>query len=187
MMIRLNMRRMWWGAGVLALALAACSQQSGQTTVAPSPQEEKTFTLTPNASSVKLAFLTGQLRDLRVTERVDRATGKVVDPPWLHATLKLKNVSTDQAARLISGKLQYLDAEGNPIALAKERGDTSFSFSTYQMDRLDPGMETSQVIEVPFIPAALEAKKLQNIRLELTFTPVPYTEEAVDIPVALKG
>lgn len=186
-MIGRSMQKTWWGAGVLAMALAACSQQGGQNAMAPSPQEEKTFTLTPDASSVKIAFLAGQLQDLRVTERVDRATGKVVDPPWLHATLKLKNVSTDQAARLISGKLQYLDAEGNPIALAKERRDTSFTFSTYQTDRLDPGMGTSQAIEVPFPAAALETKTLRDIRLELTYSPLPYTEATVTFPVSIRG
>lgn len=186
-MIGRNMQKTWWGAGVLALTLAACSQQSGQTAVAPTSQEEKSFTLTPDSTSVKIAFLTGQLQDLRITERVERGTGKMVDPPWLHATLKLVNVSTDQAARLISGKLLYLDAQGNPIALAKDRRDTSFTFSTYQTDRLDPGMETSQAIEVPFPTTAVKEKELRGIRLQLTYTPLPYKEESVTIPVSLKG
>lgn len=186
-MIGWNIQRMGCAAGVLAITLVACSQQGGQNAVAPSPQEEKTFSLTPDASAVTIAFLAGQLRDLRVTERVERASGKVVDPPWLHATLKLKNVSTDQAARLISGKLLYLDAGGKPIALAKDRRDTNFTFSTYQTDRLDPGMETSQAIEVPFPAAALEAKKLQSIRLDLSYIPSPYKDEMVNIPVSLGG
>lgn len=71
--------------------------------------------------------------------------------------------------------------------MAKERGDTNFTFSAYQTDRLDPGMETSQAIEVPFPTAALEGKRLREIRLELTFTPMPYSEQTVDIPVSLKG
>jgi len=182
-------RRRWWigGLGAGILALAACSQQ-GQSTVASIAQPtEKTFTLNPNNTAVTVGFLAGQLQDLRVTEQVEQGTGKVVEPPLLHATLKLKNVSGDQAARLISGKLQYLGPDGNPILPAKDRRDTGFTFDAYQTNRLDPGTQTSQDIEVPFPRAALENHTLRNIRLDLTFTPLPYKEESVSVPVSVSG
>jgi hypothetical protein len=183
-------RRQWTGgviSAILGLALAACSQQ-GQGAAGASPQPtEKTFTLSPSSTPVQVGFLAGQLQDLRVTEQIEAGTGKVVDPPWFHATLKLKNVSGDQAARLISGKLQYLGPDGKPIALAADRRDTSFSFNGYQTDRLDPGMQTSQEIEIPFPAAALGSDTLRNIRLELTYTPQPYKEESVTVPLAVKG
>ncbi len=184
-------RRRWWmgglGAGILGLALAACSQQ-GQSTVASSVQQtDKTFALSPNSTAVEVGFLAGQLQDLRVTERVEQATGKVVDPPLLHATLKLKDVSGNQSARLISGKLQYLGPDGKPILPAKDRRDTGFTFDTYQTNRLDPGMETSQEIEVPFPVAALENHTLRDIRLDLRYTPLPYKEESVTVPVSVTG
>ena len=84
------------GVGLLAMGLAACSQQEQQ---AAAPQiEEKSFAVSPASASVKASFLTGELRDMKVTERVEQGTGKVVDPPKLRATLKIKNTSENQAA-----------------------------------------------------------------------------------------
>lgn len=173
----------WWGAALVAAGLAACGQQEQGTTA---PQvEERTFAVTPSTASVKAAFLTGELQDLKVSERVDKGTGKVVDPPKLRATLKLKNTSESQAARLIAGKIEYADVEGQLIPLAEGRADTSFRFYSYQTDRLDPGMETTQSIEVPFPAAALRDKKLRDLRLELTYIPTPYKEETVNIQISL--
>lgn len=182
-------RRMWWigGLGAGILALAACSQQGGSPAASAMQQTEKSFTLNPNSTALKVGFLAGQLQDLRVTEQVEQGTGKVVDPPLLHATLKLKNVSGDQAARLIAGKLQYLGSDGKPILPATDRRDTGFTFDTYQTNRLDPGMQTSQDIEVPFPGAALENHTLRDIRLDLTYTPLPYKEESVTLPVSVSG
>jgi hypothetical protein len=146
--------------------------------------EEKMFTVTPAAASVRASFLTGQLQDLRVSEQVERGTGKVVEAPKLRATLKLKNMSENQSARPIAGKIQYADAEGRLIPLAEGRGDTTFKFPYYQ-DRLDPGMEANLNIEVPFPATALMDKKLRDIRLELAYIPTPYKEETVSIQVSL--
>ena len=173
----------WLAGGLLAPGLAACSQQDQGGTV---PQvEDKSFPVTPGTATVKAAFLTGELQDLRVTERVEKGSGKVVDPPKLRATLKLKNSSENQAARLIAGKIEYADAQGKLIPLAEGRGDTSFKFYSYGPDRLDPGLETSQSIEVPFPAAPLKDKTLRDIRLELSYIPTPYKEETVHIQVSL--
>ena len=181
-------RRNAWILGLgtaLAAALAAFGQKADQSAT---PQvNEKTFSLTPASADVKASFLTGKLQDLKVTDRVEQGSGKVVDPPRLHATLKLKNTSTDQTARLISGKIEYMDADGKPISLAEARRDTSFTLPSYQSDRLDPGKDVSQDIEVPFPSAALKEKKLRDIRLELTYIPMPYKEETVQMHVSLGG
>lgn len=185
---RRNVSNLWWGAGFLALALAACSQQPGQTAAALSRTAEKTLALKPENVPVKVSFLVGQLQGAKVTERVEGRTGKVVESsPELRGMLKLKNASSDQAVRLLSGKIQYVDADGKMIPLAKEQGDTGFTFFSYQTERLDPGMETSQYVDVPFPAAALQGKKLQDIRLELSYLPIPYKDETVDIPVSLRG
>ena len=181
-------RRNAWILGLgtaLAAALAACGQKTEQSAT---PQvEEKTFNLTPASADVKASFLMGQLQGLKVTERVEQGTGKVAEPARLRATLKLKNTSTDQTARLISGKIEYMDADGKPISLAEGRRDTSFTLPSYQSDRLDPGKDISQEIDVPFPTAALKAKALRDIRLDLTYIPMPYKEETVRIPVSLGG
>jgi hypothetical protein len=48
-------------------------------------------------------------------------------------------------------------------------------------------METSQEIEVPFPVAALENHTLRDIRLDLRYTPLPYKEERVTLPVSVSG
>ncbi len=186
-MRRPSVWKLGWAPVVLALVLAACSQQQGQSAAAPVQPVEKTFTLTPGSSAVKVDFLTGQLQNLTITERLDPKTGKLVDRPELRGTLKLTNGSTDQSARLIKGKLVFLDAKGQAIPLAKDRGDTSFDFSSFDTQRLDPGKETSVAIDVPFPRAGLQANDLQDVRVELTYLPTPYREQAVNVPVALKG
>lgn len=183
MRIRGSSSIVWVGAALLAAGLGGCGQQAEQGAV---PQvEEKTYAMTPATAGVEATFLTGELQGMKVTERVEKGSGTVVDPPKLWATLKLKNTSASQAARLIVGKIRYADAEGKAIALAEGRGDTSFKFYSYQPERLDPGMETTQRIEVPFPAAALKEKKLREIRLDLTYIPTPYKEETVHISVSL--
>jgi hypothetical protein len=169
--------------GLLLAGLAACSEQV-QSSDAPQV-EEKTVTLAPQAAAVKTSFLTGTLQEMRVTQRVEQGTGRVVDPPTLRATLALENTSEDQAARLLGGRLEYVDSEGNTIPLAEERRDTSFQFYSYQVERLDPGAKTTTDIAVPFPAAALIGEKLRDVRLELSYIPTPYREDTVTIPVSV--
>ncbi|MGH7263932.1 MAG: hypothetical protein ACREMB_03625 [Candidatus Rokuibacteriota bacterium] len=173
----------WLGACLVVAGLAACSQQA-QSSAAPEV-EEKTFALTPGTAAVKTSFLSGTLQDMKVTQLVEQGTGRVVDPPELRATLELENTSDDQAARLLGGKIEYVDAEGKLIPLAEGRQDTSFQFYSYRVERLEPGMEASTDVEVPFPAAGLVGKKLRDIRLELSYIPTPYREDTVDIQVSL--
>ncbi len=184
-MTRRNQWLLWWGAIIVAMALVIWGQEVGRSAASSVPVDEKTIPLRPSVTFVKASFLTGQLQDLKVTERVERATGKVVDPPVLRATLKLKNDSTDQAAHLIGGKIEYRDAEGKVIPLPRGRGATTFTFIAVPTNRLDPGMEMSQVIEVPFPADALKKNDLREVSVELTFLPAPYREDTVSIPVHL--
>ena len=166
----------------LAATLTACARQEAST----SPRiVDRTFALTPGTVPVQISFLKGELAGLKVLERVNETTNEVVDQPKLYGTLKLKNTTADRAVRLVSGKIEYADVAGQPISLAKDRTDTSFKFYTYQTDRLDPGMETSQGIDVPFPAAALAATKLGDLRLELTYVAMPYHEETVALAVSV--
>lgn len=186
-MIRPFSRLMRFTPAILALAAAACSQQSGQSVEASAQSVEKTFTVTPSHAAMKVDFLAGQLQDLTITERVDPKSGKVVDPPRLRGTLKLKNASTDQSARLSGGTLEFLDVKGQVIPTAKDRGNSSFTFSSFETQRLDPGKETSESFEVPFPRTGLQANDLQDVRMDLTYLPMPFRNQTVDFSVSLKG
>lgn len=166
----------------LGAALAGCAEQE----VGAAPQiVEKTFTLRPETVPLKVSFLHGELTGLKVVERVNEATKDVVEQPKLRGTLKLKNTATDQAVRLISGRIAYADVNGKPIALAENRSNTGFQFYAYQSERLDPGMETSRDIDLPFPVTALAPKKLGDLRLELTYIATPYREESFAVSVSI--
>jgi hypothetical protein len=52
-------------------------------------------------------------------------------------------------------------------------------------ERLDPGQEATQVVDVDFPAEALQAKKLKTIRLELVYLPSSYREETVNLAVSI--
>jgi hypothetical protein len=145
----------------------------------------KTVVLKPATIPVQVGILTGQLSNLSVVQRVNAETGEVVYAPQLRGTLQLRNGSSDQAVRLVAGHVEYLNASGAPIELAAERPDTSFAFYSYSTERLDPGAEMSHGVDVPFPATALDGKALSDIRLRVTYLPVPYHQESVEIPVTI--
>jgi hypothetical protein len=173
-------------SAVAAALLGGCTSQQ-QTSGTASEVVDKTFALTPSSPAVDTALLKGQFTDLKVVERVEKDTGRIVDAPKLQGKLKLKNASSDHAVRLVSGRIEYVDATGKPIALVKDRGDTTFKFYSYGADRLDPGMEATFDVDVPFPTGALTAKSLANIRLVMTYTDIPYRQESVAVPVSLSA
>jgi hypothetical protein len=176
---------MWGGALAVAVGLAACTQQSTQNT--GPVVEDLTFSLRPAALTTTAPFLSLHLDALKVTQRVEQGTDKVVDPPTLSATLKVRNTSEDHALRLIAGEIRYLDGDGKPIQLAAGREEPRFEFYSYSAERLDPGKEISRDVSLSFPAAALKDKTLREIRLQLDYIPIPYREETVKFPVALEG
>jgi hypothetical protein len=174
----------WGGGGVLlALTVAAAGLTIRDGSAMATQIDAKTIPLQPQVTFVKAWFLTGELQGLRVTEGVDHKTGTLVTPPVLRATLTVTNDSQHQAARLLGGKIEYLDPAGQQIAIAH----TSFTFIGIPTNRLDPGMHTSQAIEVPFPPAALKPNGLREVSLQLIYLPGPYQVDTVHVPVALGG
>ena len=169
---------------VLALSTLGC------TTKPQAPEavvEDKVFAVTPASEQVKAGIMTGEMADMKVTERVEKGSGRVEAPPHLTATLKLKNSSTDQSASAIAGTIRYIGMDGTPIALEDQRSNLSISSNPYGSgpERLDPGQETTRSVDVDFPASGLEPKKLKEIRLELTYLPSAYKDETVDLPVAI--
>lgn len=178
----------WVGLMLVTTAVAAmtlgCSQQSSAPAVVI---EDKVYTVTPAAVKVKAGIVTGDLTEMKVTERVEKGSGRIVSPAKLTGKLVLKNSSKDQAVRLVGGKIQYLDAQGQPIKLAEAQTEPTIRFATYGAETLDPGKDATQSMDVDFPAEALKAKKLKEIRLELVYIPSPYKEEAVTFTVTIGG
>lgn len=164
------------------MMVAGCGQQQA----ADAPQiEEKQFALNPAQAPIEVDLLKGTLGGMIVTLRADKETGQLVYGPTFRADLKLTNTSEDRAVRLIAGEVRYLDADGRPIAVQDDRGDTDFTFSSYQTERLDPGMQTTRSIDLPFPVAAVQNGTLRDIRLELEYVVLPYRKETAKIQAAL--
>jgi hypothetical protein len=178
----------WWIGAVIVAAVAwMILGRSEQPVATAAVIEDKSYTVTPAAMKVKAGIVTGEVTEMKVTERVERGSGRVVSPAKLTAKIVLKNSSTNQTIRLVAGKIQYLDVQGQPIKLEETRTEPTLKFQTYGTDRLDPGQEATQSLDVDFPAEALKAKKLQEIRLELAYIPSPYREETVKFIVAIGG
>lgn len=179
-----------WGLGaalVAALAWMILGPSVQPVATAAAVVEDKTYAVIPAAMKVKAGIVTGEVTNMKVTERVEQVSGHVVSPAKLTAIVVLKNSSANQTVRLVAGKILYIDAGGQPIKLEDMRTEPTLKFATYGNDRLDPGQEATQSLDVDFPAEALKAKKLKEIRLELAYIPSPYHEETVNFVVSIGG
>jgi hypothetical protein len=170
----------------LVAMTAGCSSKSP---VAAAVIEDKVFTVTPASVQVKAGILTGEVADMKVTERVEKGSGRIDSLPKLTGTLKLKNNSTDQSVRFIGGAIQYIDAEGKTIKMEKARNNLSIKSDSYSSssERLDPGQEVTKSVDVDFPAEALKPKTLTDIRLDLIYLPSAYKNETVNLAVSIGG
>jgi uncharacterized membrane protein YeaQ/YmgE (transglycosylase-associated protein family) len=183
---------MWWrwglGAALVATVAWMVLGPAAQPPATAAVIADKTYTVTPATIQVKAGIVTGEVTQMKVTERVEQGSGRIVSAAKLTAIVTLKNSSADQTLRLVGGKIQYLDAHGQPIKLEEARTEPSLKLSAYgSTDRLDPGQETTQSLDVDFPAEALKANKLKEIRLELAYIPSPYREETVNFIVSIGG
>jgi hypothetical protein len=173
-------------ACALAVAMTAgCTQKPGATAAAAI--NDKIYTVTPDAVKVTAGIVTGEITGMKVTERVEEGTGRVTEPARLTGKLAIKNVSTDQTVRLIGGRFLYIDALGKPIKLEENRNEPTIKIpSAYSSsERLDPGQDATQSVDAEFPVEALKAKKLKEIRLELSYIPSPLKEEKLNFNVSI--
>jgi hypothetical protein len=173
------------GAVTAAGAIYGCAQKPQSQAAA---NEDKTFSITPASVKVHSGAVTGELKDLKVTETVEQGSGKVVTAPTLSGTLDLKNSSRDKTVRLVSGDLQYIGSDGKQIRLGKDRTAPVITFSSYgDSGVLNPGKETTQSLSVDFPARTLKAKNLKDIRIYVAYTESPYKDEALNFPVSIRG
>jgi hypothetical protein len=179
-------------AVIVAFAAAVIATTLGCT---PAPSavaaviKDKVYTVNPNSIKVTAGIVTGELTEMQVTERVEEGSGRVTNPAKLTGKLALKNVSRDQTVRLIGGKILYIDGQGRPIKLEASRTEPTVKGSSMygSSERLDPGQDTTQSLDAEFPVAALKAKKLKEIRVELSYIPSPFKEEKLNFTVSIGG
>jgi hypothetical protein len=173
---------------VIAVAAASfgCAQKPA---VTETVIEDKVYTVTPDQVKVQTGIVSGEVTEMKITERVEHGSGRIDSPAKLTGKLKLTNNSTDQTVRLLGGKILFIDAQGQPIKMEEARTEPALKFaSSYNSsDRLDPGQDTSQPMDVDFPAAALKAKTLKEIRIELAYIPSFYKQETAGFNVSISG
>ena len=176
----------WWiGAALVAGVAWMTIGRSQEPAATAAVVEDKTYTVTPAAMKVKVGPLTGEVTEMKVTERVEQGSGRITSPAKLTGRLLLKNSSANQTIRVVAGKIRYIDAHGRPLTLEDARTEPVLKFASG--DRLDPGQETTESLDVDFPAEALKAKTLKEIRLELAYIPSPYKEETLTFSVSIGG
>ena len=171
--------------GAACAMLAACTPQAPSAIAAVN---DKVYTVTPNAMKVKAGIVVGEVTDMKVTERVEEGSGRIAVPAKLTGKLSLRNISSDQTMRLVGGKISYIDMQGKPIVLEDNRTAPSVQVGATgygSADRLDPGQASSHSLDAEFPVAALKAKNLKEVRLELAFIPSQFREETLNFTVSI--
>ena len=173
-------------ATAVAAAVLGCTSKPP---VAAVVIEDKVYTVTPDQVKVKAGIVSGEVTEMKVTERVEKGSGRVDTPAKLTGKLKLTNSSTDQTVRMIGGRILYIDEHGQVIKIEEARTEPALKFPTSYntSDRLDPGQEATQTVEVDFPAEALKAKKLKEIRIELTYIPSSYKLQTANFNVSIGG
>jgi hypothetical protein len=173
------------------LTLVACAVSAALLGCTPKPMgtasviEDKTYAVTPPAITVKTGIVTAELTEMKVTERVEKDSNRVETPAKLTGKLKLQNSSPDQTVRLISGKMVYLDMNGQPIKVEEARTEPVIRFTSVSSSQLDPGQDATQSIDVDFPAEALKARKLKEIRIDLVYAPTAYRQETAKAAVSI--
>ena len=134
--------------------------------------------------TLKAGIVTAELADMRITERIEEGSGRVITPAKLTGRIIIKNTSRDQAVRLVGGKLRYVGADGQPLKLEDTRTEPAMKFGSSNA-QLDPGQEASDSLDVEFPAAALKGETLKSIHLDLAYVPSPYREETARFGVSV--
>ena len=178
-------------AGLAALAAATTIAMYGCTQQASAPLaavKDKFYSVTPDALKVRSGIVSGEVTDMKLMEQVEEGSGKVTTPAKLSGKLVLKNLSNDQSVRLLGGRIVYIDMQGKPIALEDNRTAPLLKVSSQYGatdQRLDPGQDSTQSIDADFPVEALKAKRLKDIRIELSYIPEQFRQEALNFGVSI--
>lgn len=181
--------RNWISVMVVTAVVAAVFGCTPKPPPAMAMIEDKVYTVTPDQVTVTAGIVNGEVTEMKITERVEKGSGRVDSPAKLTGKLKLTNSSKDQSVRLIGGRILYIDDKGQPIKLEEARTEPTLKFPAQHNspDRLDPGQDMTQTVEVDFPTEALKARKLREIRIELAYIPASYKLQTANFSVSIGG
>ena len=73
------------------------------------------------------------------------------------------------------------------LRLTRELPIGIVSYQVVTSQYLTPGQDATQAVDAEFPVEALKAKKLKEIRLELSYVPTPFKEEKLNFTVSIGG
>ena len=176
----------WLGGTIMAAAVGVmtlfCSPQpSGAAAV----MEDKTYTVTPASVTVRAGIVTGEVIALKVTERVEQGSDRVVSPAKLTGTLRLKHTSANQTVRLVDGTILSIDTGGQPIKLEADLLQP-LCLQDFGRDVPIPGLGRILPRAEPLAAVRGELDGwLDPCRLEPAYIPSPFPEETVNFTVSV--
>ena len=169
---------MWWRRASLILVSAAvaaiangCSPQSSAAPVFT----DRLYTVQPDSARTQVGTVAGEIVRMKVTQRIEQDSGRILSPARLSGRLFLQNISTDQPIRVTGAHISYLDGQGQPIRLENDRAEPSMTFgsSSGASRRLAPGQNATELLDAEFPAAALKAGALKEIQIRLELSNVP--------------
>ncbi len=161
----------WMRASLLIMSAAAagmaqgCSPQSAAAPVA----DDRLYAVRPDTAQAQGGTIAGEFVRMKITQRIERGSGRVVAPARLSGRLFLQNTSANQVIHVDRAWISYFDGEGRPIPLERDRAEPAISFgsSSGALRRLDPGQNATELLDAEFPAAALAAGTLKEIQVRL--------------------
>ena len=170
----------WTHASLLLVSAAAaalvqgCSPRSAAAPIAA----DRLYAVQPDEVRAQAGTIAGEIVRMKITQRIEQGSGRIVSPARLSGRLFLQNTSADQTIRVARAWISYFDADGQPILVESDSAEPGIAFgsSSGALRRLDPGQSATELLDAVFPAAALKPGTLKQIRVRLELSNVRRVE-----------
>lgn len=171
---------------ILSAAVAGIAGGCAPPSAAAPLSVDKVYPMLPDSVTAHAGSMAGEIVRMKVTQRVEAGSGRIVSPPRLSGRLFLQNVSADQAIRVTGANISYIDAQGRPI-----RSDNGLAEPSLALDssstiwaRLKPGQNATELLDTEFPAEALKPEGLKEIRIRLELSNEPRAQ-VLNFPISI--
>jgi hypothetical protein len=170
----------WTRASLLILSAAAAAMAQGcspQSAAAPTI-DDRLYAVQPDTVQAQGGTIAGEFVRMKITQRIEQGSGRVVAPARLSGRLFLQNTSANQTIHVDRAWIGYFDTDGRPIPLAHDRTEPGITFGSPSgaLRRLEPGQNATELLDAEFPAVALTAGTLKEIRVRLELSNVRRVE-----------
>ena len=170
----------WTRASLLVVSTAAAAMAQGcspQSAAAPITGD-RLYAVQPDEPRAQAGAIAGEMVRMKIRQRIEQGSGRIVSPARLSGRLFLQNTSADQTFYVAGARISYVNADGQPIVLEGGRAESGITFglSNGVSRRLDPGQNATELLDTEFPAAALKTGALKEIRVRLELSNVRRVE-----------